>query len=52
MIEFTTKDGALLFGKLINVYVAFEGGTRYIFDVNGKQYRCRKIDGKFVEYVA
>lgn len=52
MLEFTTKDGTLLFGKLVHTYVAFEGGTRYILDVNGKQYRCVRIDGAFVEYVA
>jgi mRNA-degrading endonuclease HigB of HigAB toxin-antitoxin module len=52
MLEFTTKDGTTLVGKLVDAYVAFEGDTRYIFDVNGRQYRCVKVDGKYIEYVA
>ena len=40
-------------GTLVHSYGAFEGGMRYIFEVNGIQYRCVKnSDGYYVEYVA
>ena len=53
MIEFTTKNNETLNGRLVNTYEAFEGGTRYIFETeNGSQYRCIKVDGKYIEYVA
>ena len=53
MTEFTTKNGEVLQGKLVHQYGAFEGGMRYIFELqNGKQYRCIKVDGKYIEYVA
>ena len=52
MFEFKTRNGEVLKGKLVYQYPAFEGGMKYIFDVNGRLYRCVKLDGQFVEYVA
>ena len=49
---FLTKEGKILFGKIINTYKAFEGGTRYIIVCDGKEYRCeRKKNGSYVEVV-
>ena len=41
-MEFTTRNGEKLNGKLIHQYPAFEGGIRYIIEVNGNEYRCVK----------
>ena len=52
MFKFTTKNGEVLQGKLVHQYGAYEGGMRYIFSANGKEYRCVKlITGEFVEYI-
>lgn len=53
MYYFMTRTGKILQGKLVHSYGAFEGGMRYIFEVDGMQYRCVKNnDGYYVEYVA
>ena len=51
MIEFTTRSGEKKSGKLVHQYPAFEGGMRYIIEVNGVQYRCVKSGDQFVELV-
>ena len=52
-IQFTNRDGIRLVGRIIREYSAFEGGMRYIFETaDGRQYRCIKVDGQYVEYVA
>lgn len=50
-ITFTTKDGEKLTGILINSYFAYEGGKRYVVDVDGRQYRLIKNDAGYIEYV-
>ena len=51
--KFTTRNGEELKGELVYHYDAFEGSTRYIFEVNNEQYRCvLDSNGNFVEYVA
>ena len=48
---FKTVDGTMREGYLIRQYVAFEGGMRYIFESDNRQYRCiRNENGEFVEY--
>ena len=41
-------------GRMVRSYGAFEGGMRYIFQVdNGREYRCIKnSNGEYEEYVA
>ncbi len=55
-MKFLTKSGDEKVGTLVRSYPAFEGGMRYILDVDGIQYRCvwQKQDDKeiLVEYVA
>lgn len=52
MVEFTTKNGEVLTGKIVHSYGAFEGGMRFIILSNGREYRCVKdSNGNFVEYV-
>lgn len=48
---FKTVDGILREGNLIRQYLAFEGGMRYIFESDNRQYRCvRNENGQYVEY--
>lgn len=49
MITFTDKNGIEKNGVLVHQYVAFEGGMRYIIEVDGVQYRCVEKDGKYIE---
>ena len=45
------RNGEVVKGRLIRVYNAFEGGKRYIFQINKGEYRCIKNEnGEFVEY--
>jgi len=49
---FTTSDGRKLDGQLIHLYPAFEGGMRYIFESQGKEYRCVMNEkGEYIEFV-
>lgn len=52
-VTFTDRNGVERKGKLLREYRAFEGDIRYsIEDIgNGRDYRCVKKDGKFVELV-
>lgn len=49
---FVTRDGEKKLGTIIYQYRAFEGDMRYIFNSDNREYRCVKIDGQYVEYVA
>lgn len=51
-MEFTTSNGEILTGKLVHSYSALEGGMRYIFEVDGKEYRCiQDENGNYIELV-
>lgn len=53
MTEITLRNGETVEGVLVRVYGAFEGGTRYIFAVGNREYRCVKDENEnYVEYVA
>ena len=40
MAQIVLANGKIVYGKLIRKYCAFEGGVRYIFNVNGYEVRC------------
>lgn len=51
-VEFTTKYGERKFGRIINEYMAFEGGKRFVIKTDmDEEYRCVLNDGVYVEYV-
>lgn len=53
VVDFTLRDGTVLSGAIKRSYYAFEGDLRYIIVTkDGREYRCSRIDGKFIEYVA
>lgn len=53
MVEFKDRKGEYHNGTIVREYGAFEGDTRYIIvdEINGRDYRCTKKNGKFVELV-
>lgn len=52
-VMFTDRNGEGRYGIIVREYGAFEGGIRYIIqdETNGRDYRCVKKNGKFVELV-
>lgn len=52
-VPFTDRNGEGRYGRVTREYGAFEGGIRYIIqdETNGRDYRCVKKNGKFVELV-
>lgn len=52
-VMFTDKNGEGRYGRIVHSYGAFEGGIRYVIqdETNGRDYRCVKKNGKFVELV-
>ena len=54
MVQFTDRNGEYRNGEIIREYRAFEGDMRYIIvdEINGREYRCVKKNGEYVEYVA
>lgn len=52
-VMFTDKNGEGRYGRIVRSYGAYEGGVRYIIqdETNGRDYRCVKKNGKFVELV-
>lgn len=54
VVQFADRNNEGRYGQIVREYGAFEGGTRYIIvdETNGREYRCIKKNGKFVEYVA
>lgn len=53
MIDFKDKSGEWRKGKVIREYRAFEGDMRYIVidEITGRDYRCVKKNGEYVELV-
>lgn len=52
-VAFTDKRGEGRYGRIVREYGAFEGGIRYIIqdETNGRDYRCVKKNGNYVELV-
>lgn len=52
-VMFKDRNGEGRYGEIVREYEAFEGGMRYIIrdETNGREYRCIKKNGKFVELV-
>ena len=53
-VQFTDRNKEDRIGQIVREYRAFEGDMRYIVvdETNGREYRCVRTNGKFVEYVA
>lgn len=52
MLEFKTRNGEKLVGRIIKQYRCFEGHIRYIFEtITGIQYRCIETNEGYVEEV-
>ena len=54
MVQFTDRAGEKRQGEIVREYRSFEGDMRYIIvdEINGRDYRCVKKNGKYEEYVA
>lgn len=50
-VQFTDRNGEKRYGVIVREYCAFEGGVRYIIqdETNGRDYRCVRKNGTFVE---
>ena len=52
MIEFRTREGEKVVGRIIKSYRCFEGYMRYIFEtLTGMQYRCIETENGYEEEV-
>lgn len=51
IVQFKDRSGERRYGKIMREYPAFEGGIRYIIqdETNGRDYRCVRKNGNFVE---
>lgn len=55
MAEIILRDGTVVYGRCVRMYVAFEGDTRFIFNVDGRgEIRCTydNMNSNYREYVA
>ena len=54
MVNFIDRNSESRIGNIVREYRAFEGEMRYIIvdETTGREYRCVKKNGQFVEYVA
>jgi len=53
MVDFKDRNGEFRKGKVTREYRAFEGDMRYIIldEINGREYRCVKVNGEYRELV-
>ena len=50
---FKDRNGEGRYGQIVRSYGAYEGGVRYIIqdETNGRDYRCVRKNGTYVELV-
>jgi len=52
-VMFKDRNGEGRYGQIVRSYGAYEGGVRYIIqdETNGRDYRCVRKNGTYVELV-